>query len=155
MAQFSRQEQHRRQTDEITATMCLEPQVAIPALRSLQERIKKLREEIGFGGQLFVETPPNLCLSINGSQRRIDTLRTVEAIRHYAATHGSTLPESLDQMVDTPIPSDVLTGKPFQYERSGDSAAILSAPSIATPTGQYPGPSYRIVLKDMRPPAAK
>jgi hypothetical protein len=138
---------HRRQMDEITTVMALEPSVAIPALRSLQERIKTFREEIGFPGLLVAETPLNLYLSVGGSQRRIDALRSVEAIRHYAATHAGKLPETLDQITDTPIPLDGLTGKPFQYERSTDDAAVISAPGIATPTGQYPGLGYRLVLK--------
>jgi len=148
-------DQHRRQTDEITATMSLEPHVALPALRSLQERIKKLREEIGFGGQLFAETPLNLFLSVSGTQRRIDILRTVEAIRHHAATHAGKLPETLQQIVDTPIPSDILTGAAFRYERSADGTAVLSGPDIGTPTGQYPGLRYRLVLRDIKPAVAK
>jgi hypothetical protein len=148
-------DQHCRQTDEVTATMQLQPPLAIPALRSLQERLTRFREEIGFGGLLFAETPLNLFVSVNGLQRRIDGLRTVEAIRHYAATHAGNLPESLDQMVDTPIPHDPLTGDSFRYVRAPDGAAVLSAPPTATPTGQYPGLRYRVVLRDTKPAGAK
>jgi hypothetical protein len=148
-------DQHRRWTDEIAATFSLEPQVAIPALRSLEERISKSSGEIGLGGQLFAETPFSLFLSVNGTQRRIDALRTVEALRHYAATHGNKLPEALEEMVDTPIPSDILTGGPFRYERTADGTAVLSAPGIAKPTGQYPGLRYRIAVREKNSAGAK
>jgi hypothetical protein len=148
-------EQHRRHSDEIVATSSLEPAAALPALRALQDRLTAFRTDMGFGGLLLAETPLNYYLSQRAVERRIDALRTVEAIRHYAATHAGKRPDSLDQITETPGPSDLLTGPPFQYERAG-GAAILSAPGIPVAAGRYGDIHYRIVLRDAKPaPAAK
>jgi len=147
-------DQHRRDTQEIIVAMSLEPSAAMPALRALQGKIAAQRAEIGFGG-FFVETPLNLYLAWYGSQRRVDALRAVEAIRHYAATHDGKLPESLDQITETPVPGDVLTGKPFSFERAGE-AAILSAPGVPVERGQLAAVRYRITLQEAKPaPATK
>jgi hypothetical protein len=139
-------EQHHRQTQEITATMSLEGPAALEALRALQDRIEGFRKEIGFPGLLCTEIPHGLYLSCHSVQRRIDALRCVEAIRNFTATNSGTLPDTLDQITETPVPNDLLTGKPFQYERSGGSAT-LSAPDIASITGRAPRVHYRLTIR--------
>ncbi|RCS54150.1 hypothetical protein DTL42_03090 [Bremerella cremea] len=47
-------------------------------------------------------------------------LQITEAIRDYAATHGS-LPESLDQLATLPIPMNPYTNQPFLYSRNKDN----------------------------------
>jgi hypothetical protein len=59
--------------------------------------------------------------------RQLDALQCVEAIRLYTTAHQNTFPKNLEELTDWPVPIDVATGKPFIYERNGDSA-ILSAP---------------------------
>ena len=59
-------------------------------------------------------------------QRQIAALRTIEAIRLYAANHGGALPESLDKIGEVPIPVNPVTGKPFPYKLEG-ATAILEA----------------------------
>jgi hypothetical protein len=78
-------------------------------------------------------------------ERQLDALQCVEAVRQYAAAHAGQLPASLEALTDTPVPFDVLTGKPFSYTMDGDHA-VLTAPS---PPGGPDHPSYRIhfVLK--------
>lgn len=56
-------------------------------------------------------------------------LQTVEALRHYAATHDGQLPDSLDQLTETPAPDDPATGKPFEYQRDGN-VAIIEGPDL-------------------------
>ncbi|HET6884510.1 MAG TPA: hypothetical protein VFI31_30430 [Pirellulales bacterium] len=58
--------------------------------------------------------------------RRIALLRHVEAMRLYAAEHGK-LPERLSD-VSVPLPIDPLTGRPFSYERSGETAHLRASP---------------------------
>ncbi|PQO40716.1 hypothetical protein [Blastopirellula marina] len=50
----------------------------------------------------------------------VDMLQITEAIRDYAATHGS-LPESLDQLEALPIPMNPYTNQPFLYSRQKDN----------------------------------
>jgi hypothetical protein len=63
-------------------------------------------------------------------QRRVELLRTLEAIRLHAATHGS-LPASLDQLQDVPVPRDPLTLGAFSYKAEGGSAVVRTvSPTI-------------------------
>ncbi len=64
--------------------------------------------------------------------RRVAALRCVEALRLYAAGHGGKLPASLKEIQEVPIPPDPMTGKEFDYRRTGEDTATLSAP---TPPG--------------------
>lgn len=66
------------------------------------------------------------------SERFWTALQTVEALRHYAATHDGKLPDSLDQLTETPAPDDPATGKPFEYQRDGN-VAIIEGPDIESP----------------------
>jgi hypothetical protein len=75
--------------------------------------------------------------------RRIATLRVIEAIRLYAAAHDGALPEALEQVTDVPVPNDPATGKPFIYRRAG-SAAILHGPQAGL---RAPWTPYRITIR--------
>ncbi len=59
-------------------------------------------------------------------QRRVALLRTIEAIRLYAASHGGKLPESLEQVKEVPVPNDPVTDQSFGYELKGNTAVITS-----------------------------
>ena len=47
-------------------------------------------------------------------ERDLALWRTIEALRHYAATHGGHLPPNLTAIKEVPIPLDPLTGKDFR-----------------------------------------
>jgi hypothetical protein len=64
------------------------------------------------------------------TDRKINALRCVEAVRLYAAAHGK-LPGKLDDL-EVPVPIDPVTGKLFDYKLDGDKAQ-LTAP---TPAGE-------------------
>ena len=66
------------------------------------------------------------------TDRKINALRTVEAIRLYAAAHGR-LPERLDAL-EVPVPLDPVTGKPFEYRVEGGTARLTGP----TPPGERP-----------------
>lgn len=62
------------------------------------------------------------------TERRVATLRTIEALRLHAAEHGQ-WPERLGDVKIVPIPDDPTTGRPFDYERSADGKnAMLYGP---------------------------
>ncbi|MGA2796342.1 MAG: hypothetical protein ABSE63_02060, partial [Thermoguttaceae bacterium] len=60
------------------------------------------------------------------TERQFDSLRTIEAIRLYAYSHGGKLPGSLDDVKEVPIPPNPMTGKPFSYRLEGDTAVMLA-----------------------------
>jgi hypothetical protein len=66
----------------------------------------------------------NAVLGASGrSERAIDELRTIEALRMYAAEHGH-WPNSLDEVKQVPIPTNPFTGKPFEYRLEGGTAIL-------------------------------
>ena len=60
--------------------------------------------------------------------RRIAVLRVFEAIRLHGAAHGGRLPEQL-QEIEVPVPSDPITGKPFEYAVR-DNVGRLKGPTL-------------------------
>lgn len=61
------------------------------------------------------------------TQRRIDVLRCLEAIRLHAAASKGKFPAKLSDIKDVPVPIDLMTGKDFIWKITGDKAT-LSAP---------------------------
>ncbi len=62
--------------------------------------------------------------------QRIALLRHIEAMRLHAAEHNSTLPAKLSD-VSVPLPVDPVTGKPFRYEVTGNTAHLRGSPPPA------------------------
>ncbi len=76
--------------------------------------------------------------------RQIAMLRIVENIRAFAADAKSpALPDSLDQL-PLPVPLNPMTGKPFLYERHGDTATLIDPGYNGKPTEGY---RYEITLR--------
>jgi hypothetical protein len=67
---------------------------------------------------------------------RIALLRHVEALRLYAAEHG-TLPEKLSE-ISVPLPLDPFCGQPFRYEVQGTTAHLRGTP----PKGEENSPAF-------------
>ena len=74
--------------------------------------------------------------------RLIALMRTIEALRDYAAHHDSHAPQRLDQITDLPLPVDPMTGKPFAYQLEGRTAT-LDAPA---PVGRTAYSGWRFEL---------
>jgi hypothetical protein len=70
-------------------------------------------------------------------QQRIALLRSIEALRLYAAEHDGKLPAALAD-VPVPLPVDPLTGKPFTYNLEGATAKLRGTP----PRGKDKDNSY-------------
>lgn len=60
-------------------------------------------------------------------QRELASLRVIEALRMYAASHDGKLPSSLDDIKQVPVPLNPATGKEFLYHLDGVKA-ILELP---------------------------
>jgi len=59
-------------------------------------------------------------------ERQRAMLQTIEAIRAYAKLHSGKLPQSLDDLTETPAPRDPMTGKAFEYRADGTSATLAA-----------------------------
>jgi hypothetical protein len=77
------------------------------------------------------------------TDRKVALLRTIEAIRFYAATHANKLPPSLVVIKEVTIPLDPATGKSFEYKLDGDTAQ-LTAP---TPPRETPNAGNSVVYE--------
>ncbi|MHC4431963.1 MAG: hypothetical protein ACYTBS_08995 [Planctomycetota bacterium] len=70
--------------------------------------------------------------------RNIAMLRTVEAMRMFAADHSGRLPRTLDEITSVPVPSDPVTGERFVYRRTDAKNARLEAPKSPAESSRRP-----------------
>ena len=77
--------------------------------------------------------------------RNIALLRTMEAIRMFAADHSGRLPHSLAEITSVPVPADPVTGKDFLYKRIDARNARLEA--TVSPAESAKRPVYELTIK--------
>lgn len=82
-------------------------------------------------------------LAVARNDREICLLRTIEALRMYAAAHRGQLPAKLSDVTAVPIPIDPVTGQPFIYKLEGDKAVL----EAATPEGMPPANGRRFQIR--------
>jgi len=58
---------------------------------------------------------------------QLGVLQCAEAVRSYAAAHGGQLPQSLSDISTVLLPIDAVSGKPFDYRKTGATAVLQSA----------------------------
>ena len=76
------------------------------------------------------------------TQRDIDALRLIEALRMHAAEHGK-FPASLDEISVVPVPDNPATGKAFEYRLDGKTAVVELPSAYAI----HYSKRYRITLR--------
>jgi len=109
--------------------------VGLPAREALPQLIKLNQDSYefynNFNGKFydFFKNPLFNYMTLHSIYRKIQTIRIVEAVRHYAAGHEGKFPEKLDDITDLPIPLDCFTDKPFVWEVEGNMAT-LTAPEL-------------------------
>jgi hypothetical protein len=97
--------------------------------KSVEELVRLKREQAGNPLLQIFPAMGHVHRSIASTDRRVEMLRIVEALRGYAAAHDGHLPPSLADLTDTPAPLDPMTGKAFDYEVSGNAALLRSLTS--------------------------
>jgi hypothetical protein len=85
------------------------------------------REFIPLAGELLPAIA-SVQLSVTRMDRSIAMLRTVEALSLFAAAHDGRLPEKLGDVTQVPVPDDPISGRPFAYRKSGETA-VLDSPA--------------------------
>ncbi len=97
---------------------------AIPWWQLTAEQQKAtLPDSVGLTSQFLPATAQVIRAHVR-MERTFNALQTIEGIRHFAATHDGRLPETLDEMTETPAPLDPVSGKPFEYRREGNTFFI-------------------------------
>lgn len=92
---------------------------------------------------LLILPAVNSVLAANArTQRDIDALRLIEALRMHAAENGK-FPASLDEISLVPVPVNPATGKPFEYRLDG-ATAIVELPNA---DGVNYSKRYKITLR--------
>jgi hypothetical protein len=99
--------------------------VLIPRAREAAKHLDTLKKaqpanpflEVVEGSQRMVER-------FARADRQLAALTAVEAIRSYAAANGGKLPSKLDDVTETPVPLNPITGKAFEYEVNGGEATL-------------------------------
>ena len=90
---------------QAAAVLCLPPREAWPQLKQMQAESRVLKEKTGGQGPDFLN-PTSIYISAWSLQRKISSLRIIEAIRHHQASHDA-LPAALSEITDVPIPRSV------------------------------------------------
>jgi hypothetical protein len=99
--------------------------VLIEKAKAYDRRSRKLKEEQR--SNLLAQALPVMSGIIEKfarADRQLAALTAVEALRAYAAANAGKLPEQLDEVIETPVPNNPLTGKPFQYSLANGVATI-------------------------------
>jgi hypothetical protein len=78
------------------------------------------------------------------TERRIASLRAVEAVRLHAAKGNGKPPAKLSDVTTVPVPTDPTTGQPFEYTVSGNTFTI----NVPAPAGEKAnqGNSWKYVV---------
>jgi hypothetical protein len=96
---------------------------------------------------LLLPAIPKVIYRTSQLDRKIAALRTIEALRLYAANHEGQLPDKLADITDVPVPNDPGTGMPFQYQRDKDTATVI-APPLKEASDTKTGQRYRLTVKE-------
>jgi hypothetical protein len=113
---------------------------AIQGLRKAEERVQELRRQSPPFDylQIMVTLLLPAVNKVYGAQvrteRRIASLRTVEAVRLHAAKNGGQLPAKLADVTAVPVPADPVIGEPFEYVVEGNTFTI----NVPPPPGSRP-----------------
>jgi hypothetical protein len=132
--------EYDRWFDEMLKWQALPYWQAHAGLRQMEEQFVKLRHNPageGWGtvlAHLLLPAVQRVHLASARLDRKIAALRCVEALRLYAAAHDGQLPAGWGDITEVPIPIDPVTGRPFEYKVSGNTATIYGPP----PAGEKP-----------------
>jgi hypothetical protein len=74
---------------------------------------------------LLVPAIRSACMASARSERQLDAIQCIEAIRIYAAVHHR-FPARLEDIAEAPPPIDPMTGNSFEYRLEGDHATLAA-----------------------------
>jgi hypothetical protein len=80
------------------------------------------------------------------TERRIGSLRVVEAVRLHAANHDGKPPARLADVTEVPVPADPATGQPFEYAVEGNGFTVNVPPPPGEKANQSNTWKYVVTL---------
>lgn len=103
-----------------------------PVLLAESDKYAKFAEKLKVDepANPFVQALPSIhkaIWSFARTDRQLAALTAIEALRSYAAAHGGTLPQHLEDVTETPVPANPATGKSFDYRLDQDTAVLSDA----------------------------
>jgi hypothetical protein len=105
--------------------------IARPGLERAEQMLKEEVVSAGSPGMslagYLLPAITKVQLATTRTDRHINLLRVIEALRIHAAAHGK-FPQKLADVTEVPMPLDPYTGQAFQYRRDGDAAVITAPP---------------------------
>jgi hypothetical protein len=118
--------------DQVFACFHLPYPESAAGLRNVAEQMRRMKKEWTadvFGAMLVMVFPAveKVHFASVRSERKIACLRVIEALRMHAAASAGKFPARLAEISIVPVPADPVTGKPFEYELTGDGKALLHA----------------------------
>lgn len=114
--------------------------------REAEQRLKSLPDlEAARLPREFLPAPPKIQLAKVRLDRKLAALRAIEALRMHAAAQGGQLPDKLNEVTIVPVPNDPATGRPFEYQREGQTATLISR--IPGEKLETTGLRYRISIR--------
>jgi hypothetical protein len=134
-------EQYNTKMDDMIKWTALPFPQAQPGLKQAEGELPRAGDASPL--RLLTQAIPSAgraAFSVARLDRQIAALRTVEALRAYAAGHDDKLPANLEALTDTPAPLDPTTGKSFTYSTEGNTATLESP----APPGGHPREALRI-----------
>ena len=93
----------------------------------------------------------NLFSSRARTERQFGLLRTIEALRLYAAEHDGQWPDTLDDLRPLPVPPDPFTGKAFAYRREGGKAILEAGAPPGQTAYEHNSVRYELTLRGKAP----
>ena len=134
--------------DEMLKWQGLPYSIARPGL---EQADRELRKEVVRSGHrslasLLLPAVTKVCVAQARTDRNINVLRTIEALRLFAADHGK-LPEKLADITEVPIPIDPFTGQPLDYRLDGDHATLTVPPPAGQAAFESNSRRFEITLK--------
>jgi hypothetical protein len=122
---------------------------AMQGMRASEAKIRELRAgpRVDYLQQMLLLLLPSVekvYAAQVRTERRLASLRAVEAVRLHAAKNDGKPPAKLADVTEVPVPVDPATGQPFEYVAEGDRFTI----SVAPPPGEkvQQGNSWKYVV---------
>ncbi|MFL5342650.1 MAG: hypothetical protein ACJ8F7_21165 [Gemmataceae bacterium] len=117
-----------------------------PLSLAADERLKNSVHDTEAGrlARSLLPAIPKVALARARLERKLAALQVIEALRQHAAQTGE-LPEKLADVKTVPVPDDPGAGKPFEYQRDGATATLVSRLGGAPPEGT--NLRYRLTLR--------
>jgi hypothetical protein len=136
---------HRELCDEMFKGFYLPYPQALPVFAEAYKHLKTTPEtETTLLSRLLLPAVSKVYSAQMRIERKLAAMRAIEALRMHAA-NGGQLPDKLDQVKVVPVPNDPGTGQPFEYERDGQTATLISR--VPGEPIAMTGLRYRVTLR--------